>query len=349
MRRSRSGRTFASRWTVARTNACGSRASSARMPERSRARGPNRAAASAITSPTTWISPGTPSLPEDRGRALVGGEEVGRDPVDLDPVALLGHRQVAAAQPGLDVRDRQARTGPRSREGRVRVAVDEHRIGRPPGDRGAQRRLDRRDVRGAQVERDGRLAQRELLEEDGGERRVPVLAGVHDDLLDPRVAQRHGERRRLDELGPVADDRQQPHGRRLERVGGRCSLRERSPQRARAARGAGRGYTSDPLGPLAQLVEQGTLNPKVEGSNPSRPIRFHAVSRRSAALSLAVHSALSSGVPWARRANSSGSGRGRLRRREKSLLPVDHEGSMLAKSRARFRGSRHHSAPAQLC
>ena len=34
-----------------------------------------------------------------------------------------------------------------------------------------------------------------------------------------------------------------------------------------------RGYTSDPPGPLAQLVEQGTLNPKVEGSNPSRPIR----------------------------------------------------------------------------
>src|SRR5438128_4972489 len=26
------------------------------------------------------------------------------------------------------------------------------------------------------------------------------------------------------------------------------------------------------FGPLAQLVEQGTLNPKVEGSNPSRPI-----------------------------------------------------------------------------
>src|SRR5438552_8776143 len=28
---------------------------------------------------------------------------------------------------------------------------------------------------------------------------------------------------------------------------------------------------SPPCGPLAQLVEQGTLNPKVEGSNPSRP------------------------------------------------------------------------------
>src|SRR5918998_5568102 len=29
---------------------------------------------------------------------------------------------------------------------------------------------------------------------------------------------------------------------------------------------------SPAAGPLAQLVEQGTLNPKVEGSNPSRPI-----------------------------------------------------------------------------
>jgi hypothetical protein len=28
------------------------------------------------------------------------------------------------------------------------------------------------------------------------------------------------------------------------------------------------------LGPLAQLVEQGTFNPKVAGSNPARPIRF---------------------------------------------------------------------------
>src|SRR6266404_9857793 len=34
-------------------------------------------------------------------------------------------------------------------------------------------------------------------------------------------------------------------------------------------------------GPLAQLVEQGTLNPKVEGSIPSRPIapRFRASAR----------------------------------------------------------------------
>jgi deazaflavin-dependent oxidoreductase (nitroreductase family) len=31
------------------------------------------------------------------------------------------------------------------------------------------------------------------------------------------------------------------------------------------------GYTTHPLGPLAQLVEQGTLNPKVAGSIPARP------------------------------------------------------------------------------
>ena len=39
-----------------------------------------------------------------------------------------------------------------------------------------------------------------------------------------------------------------------------------------------------PDGPLAQLVEQGTLNPKVEGSNPSRPIaRSMRQSQRDAA------------------------------------------------------------------
>ena len=39
--------------------------------------------------------------------------------------------------------------------------------------------------------------------------------------------------------------------------------------------GAPSGQATEP-GPLAQLVEQGTLNPKVEGSNPSRPTRIAA-------------------------------------------------------------------------
>ena len=33
----------------------------------------------------------------------------------------------------------------------------------------------------------------------------------------------------------------------------------------------------DPKGPLAQLVEQWTFNPLVEGSNPSRPTIFFVV------------------------------------------------------------------------
>src|SRR5215471_3128345 len=33
-----------------------------------------------------------------------------------------------------------------------------------------------------------------------------------------------------------------------------------------------RGYNGRRFGPLAQLVEQGTLNPKVAGSIPARPI-----------------------------------------------------------------------------
>ena len=40
------------------------------------------------------------------GRPLVGTEEKRRELVDLDPVALLGHREVEAAQARLDVRDR---------------------------------------------------------------------------------------------------------------------------------------------------------------------------------------------------------------------------------------------------
>jgi hypothetical protein len=43
--------------------------------------------------------------------------------------------------------------------------------------------------------------------------------------------------------------------------------------------GSGPGLYSAPPGPLAQLVEQGTLNPKVEGSNPSRPIPYAGLCR----------------------------------------------------------------------
>src|SRR5207245_498292 len=84
-----------------------------------------------------------------------------------------------------------------------------------------------------------------LVEEDLRHLRIPMLAGVHDHLVDAGVAKREREWRGLDELRPVSDDGDDDHDRAT-------------------IRGAS--------GPLAQLVEQGTLNPKVEGSIPSRPI-----------------------------------------------------------------------------
>ena len=83
-----------------------------RIVERSRASRPNEPRASAITSPTTWISPRTPSARSVVARALVGREEERGDAVDLDPVALLGHLEVAAAKAGLDVGDRERRATP---------------------------------------------------------------------------------------------------------------------------------------------------------------------------------------------------------------------------------------------
>ncbi len=107
-------------------------------------------------------------------------------------------------------------------------------------------RPHRLGVGGVEVEPVARLRQPELLVEDVGEVGVPVLPGVEADLLDPRRRERGRERAGLDELRPVADDGEDFHA----------------------------GDVTMPrfVGPLAQLVEQGTLNPKVEGSNPSRPI-----------------------------------------------------------------------------
>ena len=62
-----------------------------------------------------------------------------------------------------------------------------------------------------QVEPVARLGQPELRVEDVGELRIPVLAGVEADLLDPGLAQRGGDRAGLDELRPVADDGEDLH------------------------------------------------------------------------------------------------------------------------------------------
>ena len=79
---------------------------------------------------------------KDVRRPLVGAEEDRRQPIDLDPGPLLGHREVAAAETGLDVRDRDARRrgGARTRERRVRVAEDENQVGPLRLDERAKRR-----------------------------------------------------------------------------------------------------------------------------------------------------------------------------------------------------------------
>src|ERR671938_393308 len=58
-------------------------------------------------------------------------------------------------------------------------------------------------------------------------------------------------------------------------------------------------------GPLAQLVEQGTLNPKVEGSSPSRPteVLAYAASGRKFPLPMPIRTADRDGplcprAPW---------------------------------------------------
>ena len=146
-------------------------------------------------------------------RPLVGAEQERRKPVDLDPRALLRHREVAAPQPCLDVGDRNAlrARGAGARERRVGVAQHEHDGGPLCRHDGADRRRQRVDVRGAEVEPVGGLRQAELVEEDLRELVVPVLPRVDDHLVDPRRAQRLGERRRLDELRPVADDGEDLH------------------------------------------------------------------------------------------------------------------------------------------
>ena len=141
--------------------------------------------ASAITSPTTSIRPGDALLHERRPRALVRAEEQRCHAVDGDPVALLGHRQVAAAQPRLDVRDGDGARCLGAGERRVRIAVHEHPVGQLALDRGGDPRPHRAGIGAVQVEPVCRLREPELLEEDVGELSVVVLAGVEHDLVDP--------------------------------------------------------------------------------------------------------------------------------------------------------------------
>ena len=160
-----------------------------------------------------------------RGRA--GGPPGRRPRSGRAPPASRGRRFAALprrGRSGATPRLPRARAGER----RVRVPEDDDRVGALRGDHLADARRAACPLRGAEVEPVCRLRQPELLEEDRGELVVPVLPRVDDDLVDPASRGAPRERRRLDELRPVADDGEHLH----------------------------RADPSQPLGPLAQLVEQ---------------------------------------------------------------------------------------------
>jgi hypothetical protein len=73
-----------------------------------------------------------------------------------------------------------------------------------------------------QVEAVARLRKPELLDEQVGQLPVVVLPRVHDDLVDPRRQERHGQGRALDELGTVSDDGEDFHSAAA--YSGRCLL-----------------------------------------------------------------------------------------------------------------------------
>ena len=120
-------------------------------------------------------------------RLVAVEEEVLRRGVGDDPVDLLGHRAVEAAQAGLDVgdRDRSLGRGQRRRQGRVDVAGDDHQVGPllEPGPAPAAPSPAPSAAAWLPEPTSSMWSGAgtpELLEEDLGHQPVVVLAGVDD-------------------------------------------------------------------------------------------------------------------------------------------------------------------------
>ena len=111
------------------------------------------------------------------------------------------------------MRQPRARGGAGAGERRVRVAEHDDEVRLLGGEHLADRGSQGRHVGSAEVESVRRLGEAELVDEHLRELGVPVLARVDDDLLQSRLAKGYGERRRLDELGTVPDDRDELHPR----------------------------------------------------------------------------------------------------------------------------------------
>ena len=127
------------------------------------------------------------------GREAEVGQPVGDQPVDL-----LGHLHVEAAQAGLHVRLGHVQLGRHERrgEGRVDVAVDDDQrrpIGQERVLEGHQEGRGLARVRpGPDAEVEVGRREPQLGEEDAGQRLVVVLPGVDHALLDARARRGHG-------------------------------------------------------------------------------------------------------------------------------------------------------------
>jgi hypothetical protein len=147
-----------------------------------------------------------------RGLGAVREEDVGQ-PVGEDAVDLLGHRPVERAQPGLDVRDRDAELGGREGDGerRVDVTAHAHQIGLLL-EQHALERLERprslHAVRpGADTEEDVGLGELEVRQHLRRHPLVVVLPGMDDALRDvAAVLERGDDRRHLHEVRARAND-----------------------------------------------------------------------------------------------------------------------------------------------
>ena len=153
---------------------------------------------------------------DGRGRR---GEKPARETVGHQAIDLLGHLPVEAAQAGLDVRDGDAQLhgSEGSRQRGVRIAIDQHGVG-PFGDQDwLEARKHCGGLNSMRATADAQAPvwprQAQLAEEHPGQLFVPMLAGVHEQVLVAR-AQRGQQGRGLDQLGTSPDDADDAHERR---------------------------------------------------------------------------------------------------------------------------------------
>ena len=102
-----------------------------------------------MTSPTTWTPSSIPSAARFADGDLARAEEQRREPVDEDPVQLLGHRAVERAEPRLDVGDGRRRASPRRARPRASSSCRRRRAPSPASRRGRPARFRAASARSA--------------------------------------------------------------------------------------------------------------------------------------------------------------------------------------------------------